>query len=86
MIDNLNSLFTLVNSLMNGGAGSAVIFILFVVIGYLIYDRHRLLGELTKKDAKIDKIIEDYAKGNITLSEALNSLKIVLYEIHGKLF
>ena len=40
---------------------------------------------IEKKDEKLEKIVDDYYKGNITLSDALTSLKIVLYEIKAKL-
>jgi hypothetical protein len=59
------------------------VFVLIIV--FLWLERRRLLHELEKKDDKIDRIIDDYSKGNVTLGEALNSLKLVLYEIKGKL-
>ena len=51
----------------------------------MFWDRIRLIKELEKKEAKLDKVIDDYYKGNISLTEALNGLKIVLAEIKGKL-
>jgi hypothetical protein len=74
----------LVAALFEGGP-SAIIAILVIGIVFLYYERRRLLGEVTKKDAKIEKIIDDYYKGNLSLSDALTSLKIVLYEIKAKL-
>lgn len=71
-------------ALFNGGP-EAIIAVLLIVIILLILERKRLISEITKKDEKIDKIIDDYYKGNMTLSEALNSLKLVLYEIKSKL-
>ena len=71
-------------ALFNGGP-QAISAVLVLVIGLLFMERRRLLKEITKKDDKIDKIIDDYYKGNMTLTEALNSLKMVLYEIKGKL-
>lgn len=69
---------------ISGGPGAVIAF-LVVLILLLWFERRRLLEEIEKKDDKIDKIIEDYTKGNVTLSEALNSLKCVLYEIKGRL-
>jgi len=83
MLDNIVSI---INTILTGDQNLAIIGILMCVIVYLSWDRHRLIEELTKKDLKIDKIIDDYFKGNITLSDALNELKLVLYEIKGKLF
>lgn len=71
-------------ALFNGGPQAIIAVLLMVIIG-LFLERRRLLGELLKKDEKIDKIIDDYYKGNMTLSDALNSLKSVLYEIKSKL-
>jgi hypothetical protein len=68
-----------------GGGPQAISAFLLLVVGLLFLERRRLLNEITKKDDKIDKIIDDYYKGNMTLTEALNSLKMVLYEIKGKL-
>lgn len=73
----------LLSALFEGGP-SAIIAILVIGIVFLYYERRRLLGEVTKKDAKIDKIIDDYYRGNLSLSDALTSLKIVLYEIKSK--
>lgn len=73
----------LLSALFEGGP-SAIIAILVIGIVFLFYERRRLLGEVTKKDAKIDKIIDDYYRGNLSLSDALTSLKIVLYEIKSK--
>lgn len=72
-------------TILFGGGPQAISAFLLIVVGLLIYERMRLLKEITKKDDKIDKIIDDYYKGNMTLTEALNSLKMVLYEIKGKL-
>lgn len=73
-----------VTALFAGGT-SAVIAILGLIVIGLFIERKRLLEELTKKDNKIEKIIDDYYQGNLSLSEALTSLKIVLYEIKARL-
>jgi K+ transporter len=75
---------TLFEQLTQGGP-EAVISAMILFIIMLLWERKRLLDQLAKKDEKIDKIIDDYHSGNITLADALNSLKLVLYEIKGKL-
>lgn len=56
-----------------------------MIIAMLLLDRHRLVKDNSRKDEKIERIVDDYYKGNLTLTEALNSLKTVLYEIRLKL-
>lgn len=68
-----------------GGGPTALIAVLVIAVLALVMERRRLLKEIEKKDDKIDKIIDDYYKGNMTISEAFNSLKMVLFEIKGKL-
>lgn len=67
------------------GGPSAIIAILIGVVGFLIWERRRLMKLLEQKDAKIELIINDYHKGNISLVEALNSLKMVMVEIKSRL-
>jgi hypothetical protein len=74
----------LIDSIQHGGmAGVMSILIIFIIL--LIYDRNRLTSLIAQKDEKMEKIIEDYYKGNTTLTEALQGLKLVLSEIKGKL-
>ena len=76
----------IVSALFGGGPPELLIIAgLLIAVSALLMDRRRLLVEIKKKDDKIDKIIDDYYQGNMTLSEALNSLKSVLYEIKGKI-
>lgn len=70
---------------MLGGGPQAIIAVLLFLIIMLLAERRRLIAEIQKKDDKIDKIIDEYYKGNLTLSEALNSLKLVLFEIKSKI-
>lgn len=65
--------------------GPAIMSILLLIIAALLWDRSRLIKVIEKKDEKIDRIVDDYYKGNITLTEALNSLRTVLYEIKTKI-
>lgn len=74
----------LVTAMLSGGQG-AITAILLGAIGFLLWDRKRLTETINKKDEKIEKIIDDYYKGNLTLTEALNGLKMVLMEIKVKL-
>lgn len=67
------------------GGPEALLMIAVAIIGFLIWERNRLVKLIEKKDNKIDQIIDDYHKGNITLADALTSLKFVLFEIKAKL-
>ncbi|RYF46800.1 MAG: hypothetical protein EOO38_13410 [Cytophagaceae bacterium] len=81
----MESIFEKLIGALLGGGPQALIAILMLIIVVLIMDRRRLVKEVERKDEKIEKIVDDYYKGNLTLSEALNSLKMVLYEIKGRL-
>ncbi len=59
--------------------------ILGLIIWHLLEERKKLMADNQKKDEKIDEIIEGYHKGNMTLTEALNALRIVLYEIKARI-
>lgn len=71
-------------AIMGGGPGAiiAILSAMNIGLGYAVY---RLVTLLGKRDDKIDKIVEDYSKNNITITEALNGLKMVLVEIKAKL-
>jgi hypothetical protein len=74
----------LFDKVISGGPEAIIALLLLALLG-LLWERKRLLEQLSKKDEKIDKIIDDYHAGNITLADALNSLKNVLFEIKGKI-
>lgn len=74
----------LIQRVFSGGP-EAIIAVLMLGIVLLLFERKRLLDQLSKKEEKMEKIVDDYYRGNITLSEALNNLKGVLYEIKGKI-
>ncbi len=81
---SVTDLLSLAKLIETGGPSAIIALLLLAILG-LYMDRRRLLKEITHKDDKIDKIVEDYYKGNLTLSEALNSLKSVLFEIKGQI-
>lgn len=70
--------------LMSGGF-KGIIMILVAIIVALLWDRKNLVENIEKKEEKIDEIIDNYYKGNMTLTEALSGLKILLSEIKSKL-
>jgi hypothetical protein len=74
-------------SLLTSGKSAADVLpiVMSLVIWHLLVERKKLIEDNKKKDEKIDKILDDYYKGNLTLTEALNSLKLVLYEIRGNI-
>jgi predicted HTH domain antitoxin len=80
METGMESILSLImNQILHGGP--QMIAVLSLIIGILIFDRKRLTSEISKKDERLSKIVEEYYKGNISLTEALNSLKLVLHEI-----
>lgn len=76
---------TILKLFTGGDVSGALPIALVLIIGYLLKERKSLIEDNRKKDEKIDRILDDYYKGNLTLTEALNSLKLVLYEIKGKI-
>lgn len=86
---------SLIPILVDGGS-SAVIAVLILVIGFLVWDRVQLLKRLSESlkqtlDAKeaekqvILEIIEKYHQGNLTMVQAINEIKVVLAAIQGRL-
>lgn len=77
---------TLLKLFTEGKSAAEVLpIIMGVIILYLLNERKHLKEDNKKKEEKIDRIVDDYYRGNLTLTEALNSLKIVLFEIKSKL-
>lgn len=72
------------NAVMGGGPSAiiAISLCLNIAFGYAIM---KLWTLLNKRDEKIDKIIADFSTNNITITEALNGLKMVLIEIKAKI-
>jgi hypothetical protein len=81
----MDTIFEDILELAMHGGPMGLMAVLVGIILFLWFERKRLLIEIERKDDKIDSIIDDYSKGNVTLSEALNSLKLVLYEMKGKI-
>lgn len=82
----------IIPQLLAGGGPQIVMLLLLVMIGALFFERRRLLSlvdkkesEIGLKDARIEKVLEDYNQGNKTLTEAFTQLRILLAEIKGKL-
>jgi hypothetical protein len=76
---------TQIISVLAAGGPPAVICVLVLVILALWLDRRRLIADLEKKEGRIDKIVDDFYRGNLTLSEALNSLRNTLNELRNRL-
>jgi len=81
---------------LTDGGTAAVIAILILVVGFLVYDRVQLLKRLSESlkqtlDAKeaekqvILEIVEKYHQGNLTMVQAINEIKVVLAAIQGRL-
>lgn len=67
------------------GGFKGIIALLLIFIGLLLWDRKHLQENLEKKEEKIEEILDNYYRGNLTLSEALSGLKVLLAEIKSKL-
>lgn len=70
--------------IVSGGV-KGVLALLSLFIAVLLWDRKSLQENLEKKEEKIEEILDNYYKGNLTLSEALAGLKVLLSEIKSKL-
>lgn len=81
----MNDLIKSVVEMIAKGDVGALVVLLLCIIGALGWYCFRLTKLLEKKDEKIYKIIDDYSKNNITITEAMNGLKLVLIEIKAKL-
>lgn len=58
---------------------------LIFIIAIQFWIIKHLWQTVQKKDERIDKIFDEYHKGNITMIDALNSLKLVLFELKGRI-
>lgn len=82
--NDVSSVLTVLGNIVNGGP-HAIILILMLIITALLWYIKRLQTEVDRKDTKIEKIVNDYYEGNLTLAGALDSLKTVLYEIKARM-
>lgn len=84
---------TTVIAMIAGGGPTAVIAILCLVVGYLVWERMRLMKLLQRYQnlvadnrsqyaESIIEIINRYHSGNKELVQALNEIKIVLATMH----
>jgi hypothetical protein len=73
----------LLQIILTGGAESLIPLLLLAII-LLIYERMRLVKKVDEQSRRIDRMVEDYYRSHISLTEALTSLRIVLYEIKSK--
>jgi hypothetical protein len=73
----------LITILLQGGPEVVAVLLLFIML--LLFDRKRLISEVEKKDSRLDKIVDDYHSGNLTLSEAMNSLRMMLFELKARI-
>ena len=67
------------------GGPQAIIALLLAGIAGLFVELRRMRGEISKKDDRIDHIVDQYHAGTISMTEALNALKLVLSELRAKL-
>lgn len=81
----IEAIFEKLLTVLLSGGPQAIISILLGIIVLLLLDRRRLNAEVARKDEKIEKIVEDYNKGNMTITQALAALREVLIEIKGRL-
>jgi hypothetical protein len=90
----MEELLTNVFSTIVKGGTSAVFGIMCGMIGFLVWDRTKLLKDLDEttervyeaKDSEmrsIKEIINKYHEGSVDMIQALNEIKIVLNTIHN---
>lgn len=74
----------LVEEIVKGGPGAVIAILLGIIVamGFIIW---KLWNAMTKDREKIEKLFDDYHKGNLTMVETLNGLKMVLMEIKAKI-
>jgi hypothetical protein len=78
----------LVDLVLSGGAGG-VVALLLLAVGFLIWERVKMVQELKEKTAEnrdtLLEIIDKYHDGQLSIIEAINEIKIVLAKIEGRL-
>lgn len=78
----------LVTGVITGGSG-AMISLLILIIGFLIWERVKMVQELkervTENRDTLLEIIDKYHDGQLSIIDAINEIKIVLAKIEGRL-
>lgn len=74
---------TSVITLLTTGGPSAIIAILVRIIATLLYDRRRLISDIDKAHTKVDRFVEDYHQGTLTLSDAFTSIEVISMPYRG---
>lgn len=82
MVESLLS--SLVAAVLAGGPPAVIAILVLVIIG-LCWDRKRLTDTIKYREEKFDKILQDYHNGQITITEAITSLRLILTEIKANL-
>lgn len=56
-----------------------------LLVFLLIVDRQRMIRDARRMEDRLNKIVDDALAGQTTIADALNSLRMLLAEIRGKL-
>ena len=60
------------------GGGQAVVAILLIAIMGLVVDRRRMILEIRQREARTEKLIEDYYQSNMQVRQLLVSIRQML--------
>ena len=60
------------------GGGQAVVAILLIAIIGLVVDRRRMILEIRQREARTEKLIEDYYQSNMQVRQLLVSIRQML--------
>lgn len=66
------------------GGSPAIIVILILIIGFLLWERVKLNREAHERDKRIDDIVDKYHAGNLNISDAFRELQNVMQQIKDK--
>jgi hypothetical protein len=73
----LHNLIDLIAALASAGP-TAVIFLLVLIVGALLWDRKQLVKRLDIRDDQVLAVLKDYHSGALDLTQALGKIEIVL--------
>jgi hypothetical protein len=85
MFETASNFFFKIVTALTSGSVESIIVILILIVCYFVYENWRLKKDNKYYAERTDKIIDDYYKGNLSISDALNGLRHVLSEIKGKI-